>query len=376
MLEGVRPPIHQRLRRAHVSFTCTQLDFCAFTAFLESLPGCSVHSSPQSVQVLGVGRWELAQSPLRASVSPSCPLSALGAETQPRGGDVAVHLGQVAKRSPQAASGPAKASAPHSSRPQPREAAPSPRPLRMLRTRAPRRRGRYFDAPARLLGPASGRCRRNGIVAQCRWVAATCGRAGPVIWPQRSGPGSLPEGTERASGRRPPPPPPPPGMSAEASGRAAAQGLSLEVPKPSGLEPGPAAYGLKPLTPNSKYVKLNVGGSLHYTTLRTLTGQDSVLKAMFSGRAEVITDAGGTRAAPTHAALHAPERRRPDPPVFIAQGVCALVSLPCRQLILTSSPRFPSNLPFLIHNRLSPPILTPSNNQHLTEPSPLPQPLW
>ncbi|KAF6271495.1 potassium channel tetramerization domain containing 13 [Rhinolophus ferrumequinum] len=82
-------------------------------------------------------------------------------------------------------------------------------------------------------------------------------------------------------------------MSAEASGPAAAQALSLEVPKPSELEPGPAAYGLKPLTPNSKYVKLNVGGSLHYTTLRTLTGQDSVLNAMFSGRAEVITDAGG-----------------------------------------------------------------------------------
>lgn len=82
-------------------------------------------------------------------------------------------------------------------------------------------------------------------------------------------------------------------MSAEASGGAAAQALSLEVPKPSGLEPGTAAYGLKPLTPNSKYVKLNVGGSLHYTTLRTLTAQDSMLKAMFSGRAEVITDAGG-----------------------------------------------------------------------------------
>lgn len=82
-------------------------------------------------------------------------------------------------------------------------------------------------------------------------------------------------------------------MSAEASGPAAAEALSLEVPKPSGLEPGSAAYGLRPLTPNSKYVKLNVGGSLHYTTLRTLTGQDTMLKSMFSGRAEVLTDAGG-----------------------------------------------------------------------------------
>lgn len=83
-------------------------------------------------------------------------------------------------------------------------------------------------------------------------------------------------------------------MSAEASGPAAAEALSLEVPKPWGLEPGSAADGLKPQTPNSKYVKLNVGGSLHYTTLRTLTGQDTMLKAMFSGRAEVLTDAGGT----------------------------------------------------------------------------------
>ena len=86
-------------------------------------------------------------------------------------------------------------------------------------------------------------------------------------------------------------------MSAEASGPAAAEAQSLEIAKPSGLEPGSVAYGLKPLTTNSKYVKLNVGGSLHYTTLRTLTGQDTRLKAMFSGRAEVLTDAGGTRAA-------------------------------------------------------------------------------
>ncbi|XP_004856176.1 BTB/POZ domain-containing adapter for CUL3-mediated RhoA degradation protein 1 [Heterocephalus glaber] len=81
-------------------------------------------------------------------------------------------------------------------------------------------------------------------------------------------------------------------MSAQASDPAA-PAPALEAAKPSGLEPGAAACGLKPLTPNSKYVKLNVGGSLHYTTLRTLTGQDSMLKAMFSGRAEVLTDAGG-----------------------------------------------------------------------------------
>ncbi|KAL7990104.1 hypothetical protein Chor_012770, partial [Crotalus horridus] len=47
---------------------------------------------------------------------------------------------------------------------------------------------------------------------------------------------------------------------------------------------------LKPLNPSSKYVKLNVGGSLRYTTVQTLTKQDMMLKAMFSGRMEVLTD--------------------------------------------------------------------------------------
>ncbi|CAB1318371.1 unnamed protein product [Coregonus sp. 'balchen'] len=34
--------------------------------------------------------------------------------------------------------------------------------------------------------------------------------------------------------------------------------------------------------PSSKYVKLNVGGALYYTTMQTLTKQDTMLKAMFS----------------------------------------------------------------------------------------------
>lgn len=44
----------------------------------------------------------------------------------------------------------------------------------------------------------------------------------------------------------------------------------------------------------SKYVKLNVGGNLFYTTIGTLTKYDSMLKAMFSGRMEVLTDPEGT----------------------------------------------------------------------------------
>lgn len=45
----------------------------------------------------------------------------------------------------------------------------------------------------------------------------------------------------------------------------------------------------------SQYVKLNVGGSLHYTTIGTLTKHDNMLRAMFSGRMEVLSDAEGKR---------------------------------------------------------------------------------
>ncbi|KAI0209073.1 BTB/POZ domain-containing adapter for CUL3-mediated RhoA degradation protein 3 [Lamellibrachia satsuma] len=43
----------------------------------------------------------------------------------------------------------------------------------------------------------------------------------------------------------------------------------------------------------SKYVKLNIGGSLFYTTIGTLTKHDTMLRAMFSGRMEVLTDSEG-----------------------------------------------------------------------------------
>ena len=41
---------------------------------------------------------------------------------------------------------------------------------------------------------------------------------------------------------------------------------------------------LNRLKGQGKYVKLNVGGSLFYTTLGTLTKQDNMLRAMFSQR--------------------------------------------------------------------------------------------
>ena len=45
--------------------------------------------------------------------------------------------------------------------------------------------------------------------------------------------------------------------------------------------------------PGNKYVRLNVGGTLFYTTLEVLTRQDSMLRAMFSGKQEVFTDREG-----------------------------------------------------------------------------------
>lgn len=43
----------------------------------------------------------------------------------------------------------------------------------------------------------------------------------------------------------------------------------------------------------SKYVKLNVGGSLHYTTVQTLRKEDSLLQKMCNGLTEVTTDSEG-----------------------------------------------------------------------------------
>lgn len=54
----------------------------------------------------------------------------------------------------------------------------------------------------------------------------------------------------------------------------------------------------KGTSPSSKYVKLNVGGALYYTTMQTLTKQDTMLKAMFSGRMEVLTDSEGKPGVP------------------------------------------------------------------------------
>nr|XP_020666397.1 BTB/POZ domain-containing adapter for CUL3-mediated RhoA degradation protein 2 [Pogona vitticeps]XP_020666398.1 BTB/POZ domain-containing adapter for CUL3-mediated RhoA degradation protein 2 [Pogona vitticeps] len=55
----------------------------------------------------------------------------------------------------------------------------------------------------------------------------------------------------------------------------------------------PKSCGFKSGAPGNKYVRLNVGGSLYYTTVRVLTRHDTMLKAMFSGRMEVLSDREG-----------------------------------------------------------------------------------
>ncbi|XP_065830405.1 BTB/POZ domain-containing adapter for CUL3-mediated RhoA degradation protein 3-like [Oscarella lobularis] len=44
---------------------------------------------------------------------------------------------------------------------------------------------------------------------------------------------------------------------------------------------------------HGEYVRLNIGGTLFYTTTGTLTKHDSMLKAMFSGRMDVLLDSEG-----------------------------------------------------------------------------------
>lgn len=156
-------------------------------------------------------------------------------------------------------------------------------------------------------------------------------------------------------------PPPLPGMSVEVSGPEAAEAPSLEVPKPSGLEPGSSTYDLKPLTPKSKYVKLNVGGWLHCTTLHTLTGQDTMLKAMFSGRVEERTDAEGMRATLSRAPRHPPDSQIPFPQVFMAKShVPCQPLLPSSQFVLISL-QSPLPVAFLLSPSKSPSCPSPSS---------------
>lgn len=78
-------------------------------------------------------------------------------------------------------------------------------------------------------------------------------------------------------------------MSAEASG-------GNVVPEPSCAPPSPSHGVEKKAGPGlaaSKYVKLNVGGSLHYTTVQTLSKEDSLLRRICDGSVEVTIDSEG-----------------------------------------------------------------------------------
>ena len=82
-------------------------------------------------------------------------------------------------------------------------------------------------------------------------------------------------------------------MSAEASA-ARATGLGA-TPSPISLPPcldPDGSRGGRGLL-GSKYVKLNVSGSLHYTTVQTLSKEDSLLRSICTGDTEATIDPEG-----------------------------------------------------------------------------------
>ena len=87
-------------------------------------------------------------------------------------------------------------------------------------------------------------------------------------------------------------------MSAEASaGRPPGPGDEARpvAPGPVAPPPGPdpeVSRGGRGLL-GSKYVKLNVSGSLHYTTVQTLSKEDSLLRSLCTGDVEATVDAEG-----------------------------------------------------------------------------------
>ena len=80
-------------------------------------------------------------------------------------------------------------------------------------------------------------------------------------------------------------------MSAEASvGSHAADSAQFDVSQPACHSTDEhRSRGLL----GSKYVKLNVGGSLHYTTVQTLSKEDSLLLSICNGGTEVNIDSEG-----------------------------------------------------------------------------------
>ncbi|XP_030649548.1 BTB/POZ domain-containing adapter for CUL3-mediated RhoA degradation protein 1 [Chanos chanos] len=78
-------------------------------------------------------------------------------------------------------------------------------------------------------------------------------------------------------------------MSAEASIEGVGSAPPAAPSSPSRLVEEKGGRGLA----GSKYVKLNVGGCLHYTTIQTLSKEDSLLRSMCDGSTEVTIDSEG-----------------------------------------------------------------------------------
>ncbi|MEQ2161549.1 hypothetical protein GOODEAATRI_010654 [Goodea atripinnis] len=80
-------------------------------------------------------------------------------------------------------------------------------------------------------------------------------------------------------------------MSAEASvGGRDADSVRSAAPQPACHR---TDEGRNPGLMGSKYVKLNVGGSLHYTTIQTLSKEDSLLRSICTGITAATIDSEG-----------------------------------------------------------------------------------
>ncbi|XP_059413826.1 BTB/POZ domain-containing adapter for CUL3-mediated RhoA degradation protein 1-like isoform X3 [Carassius carassius] len=81
-------------------------------------------------------------------------------------------------------------------------------------------------------------------------------------------------------------------MSADASGSSCGNVVTVSgSAASSSSHVGQEKAGRSPA--GSKYVKLNVGGTLHYTTVQTLSKEDSLLRSICEGSTEVTIDSEG-----------------------------------------------------------------------------------
>lgn len=83
-------------------------------------------------------------------------------------------------------------------------------------------------------------------------------------------------------------------MSAEASGSSCGNVVTVSGSAASSSSHVGEEKACRSLA-GSKYVKLNVGGTLHYTTVQTLTKEDSLLRSICDGSTEVTIDSEGKK---------------------------------------------------------------------------------